>query len=98
MNTSSKSLVAIFKALLLLGSYKKPMPMVNKKLLDGHQQILEKITPLSLPDNPTMDMAIELAQKIENNQRMYLGSTLLVFAPAPIMAPALQMAAISFAV
>ncbi|KAG9287806.1 hypothetical protein G9A89_017401 [Geosiphon pyriformis] len=52
---------------------------------------------LALKDNPTMDMAIELAQRIEDNQRMHLGSTLLVFAPAPVMAPAPQMAATSFA-
>ncbi|KAG9294708.1 hypothetical protein G9A89_008187 [Geosiphon pyriformis] len=51
---------------------------------------------LALKDNPTMDMAIELAQRIEDNQRMYLGSTLPVFAPAPAMAPAPQMAAASF--
>ncbi|KAG9289408.1 hypothetical protein G9A89_007969 [Geosiphon pyriformis] len=31
---------------------------------------------LALKDNPTIDMAIELAQKIEDNQRMHLGSTL----------------------
>ncbi|KAG9306126.1 hypothetical protein G9A89_016030 [Geosiphon pyriformis] len=52
---------------------------------------------LALKDNPTMDMAIELAQRIENNQRMHLGSTLPVFAPAPVMVPAPQMAATSFA-
>ncbi|KAG9303783.1 hypothetical protein G9A89_018680 [Geosiphon pyriformis] len=44
-----------------------------------------------------MNMAIELAQRIEDNQRMHLGFTLPVFAPAPVMAPASQMAAISFA-
>ncbi|KAG9301623.1 hypothetical protein G9A89_016693 [Geosiphon pyriformis] len=43
-----------------------------------------------------MDMTIELAQKLEDNQRMHLGSTLPVFASAPVMALALQMAAISF--
>ncbi|KAG9303758.1 hypothetical protein G9A89_018655 [Geosiphon pyriformis] len=52
---------------------------------------------LALKDNPTMDMAIELAQRIEDNQRMHLGSTLSVFAPVPVMAPASQMAATSFA-
>ncbi|KAG9290765.1 hypothetical protein G9A89_011728 [Geosiphon pyriformis] len=52
---------------------------------------------LALKDNSTMNMAIELAQKIEDNQRMHLGSTLPVFAPAPVMAPAPQMAATSFA-
>ncbi|KAG9297417.1 hypothetical protein G9A89_009501 [Geosiphon pyriformis] len=52
---------------------------------------------LALKDNPTMDMAIELAQRIEDNQRMHLGSTLSVFAPAPVMASAPQMAATSFA-
>ncbi|KAG9293921.1 hypothetical protein G9A89_019259 [Geosiphon pyriformis] len=38
-----------------------------------------------------MDMAIELAQRIEDNQRMHLGSTLSVFAPVSIMASASQM-------
>ncbi|KAG9306130.1 hypothetical protein G9A89_016034 [Geosiphon pyriformis] len=42
-------------------------------------------------------MAIELAQRIKDNQRMHLGSTLPVFAFAPAMAPASQMAAASFA-
>ncbi|KAG9293571.1 hypothetical protein G9A89_005574 [Geosiphon pyriformis] len=42
-------------------------------------------------------MTIELAQRIEKNQRMHLGSTLPVFAPAPVMASAPQMAATSFA-
>ncbi|KAG9305248.1 hypothetical protein G9A89_001510 [Geosiphon pyriformis] len=35
--------------------------------------------------------------RIENNQRIHLGSTLSVFAPAFVMASALQMAATSFA-
>ncbi|KAG9297187.1 hypothetical protein G9A89_019468 [Geosiphon pyriformis] len=48
---------------------------------------------LALKDNPTMDMAIELAQQIEDNQRIHLGSTLPVF--ASVSAP--QMAAASFA-
>ncbi|KAG9299317.1 hypothetical protein G9A89_013965 [Geosiphon pyriformis] len=52
---------------------------------------------LALKDNPTMDMAIELAQRIEDNQRMHLEFILLVFAPAPVMAPTPQMAATSFA-
>ncbi|KAG9294409.1 hypothetical protein G9A89_001914 [Geosiphon pyriformis] len=52
---------------------------------------------LVLKDNPTMDMAIELAQKIKDNQRMHLGSTLPVFAPVPVMASISQIAAISFA-
>ncbi|KAG9297579.1 hypothetical protein G9A89_007654 [Geosiphon pyriformis] len=52
---------------------------------------------LALKDNPTMDMAIELAQKIEDNQRMHLGSTLPIFVLAPVMTPAPQMAATSFA-
>ncbi|KAG9303751.1 hypothetical protein G9A89_018648 [Geosiphon pyriformis] len=52
---------------------------------------------LALKDNPTMDMAIELAQRIKDNQRMHLGSTLPVFAPVPVMASAPQMAATSFA-
>ncbi|KAG9289230.1 hypothetical protein G9A89_022540 [Geosiphon pyriformis] len=106
--------MATFKALLLLGSYKKPMPILSKKSLDRYQQILEKITPLLLSglrtdlsyalwpllvlkDNSTIDMAIKLAQRIENNQRIHLGSTLPVFASAPAMVPALQIAAISFA-
>ncbi|KAG9289414.1 hypothetical protein G9A89_007975 [Geosiphon pyriformis] len=42
-------------------------------------------------------MAIELVQRIEDNQKMHLGFTLPVFASAPIMAPAPQMAAIFFA-
>ncbi|KAG9299327.1 hypothetical protein G9A89_013975 [Geosiphon pyriformis] len=41
---------------------------------------------LALKDNPTMDMVIELAQQIKNNQRIYLGSTLPVFASALVMA------------
>ncbi|KAG9293735.1 hypothetical protein G9A89_019072 [Geosiphon pyriformis] len=52
---------------------------------------------LALKDNPTMDMAIELAQRIEDNQRMHLGFTLPVFASVPVMASAPQMAATSFA-
>ncbi|KAG9287831.1 hypothetical protein G9A89_017426 [Geosiphon pyriformis] len=52
---------------------------------------------LVLKDNPTMDMTIELAQRIEDNQRMHLRFTLPVFASAPVMAPAPQMAATSFA-
>ncbi|KAG9294703.1 hypothetical protein G9A89_008182 [Geosiphon pyriformis] len=47
---------------------------------------------LALKDNPTMNMAIELAQRIEDNQRMHLESTL------PIFASASQVAATSFAV
>ncbi|KAG9295002.1 hypothetical protein G9A89_017796 [Geosiphon pyriformis] len=46
---------------------------------------------LALKDNSTMDMAIELAQKIEDNQKMHLGFILPIFAPAP------QVAATSFA-
>ncbi|KAG9284310.1 hypothetical protein G9A89_007465 [Geosiphon pyriformis] len=52
---------------------------------------------LALKDNPTMDMAIELAQRIEDNQRMHLRSTLPVFASAPVMALTSQMATTSFA-
>ncbi|KAG9306159.1 hypothetical protein G9A89_016063 [Geosiphon pyriformis] len=52
---------------------------------------------LVLKDNPTMNMTIKLAQKIEDNQRMHLGSTLSVFAPASAMASVSQMAAASFA-
>ncbi|KAG9294508.1 hypothetical protein G9A89_009355 [Geosiphon pyriformis] len=44
-----------------------------------------------------MDMAIELAQKIEDNQRMHLEFTLPVFVPVSVMAPASQMTATSFA-
>ncbi|KAG9297153.1 hypothetical protein G9A89_019434 [Geosiphon pyriformis] len=52
---------------------------------------------LALKNNSTIDMAIELAQKIKDNQKMHLGFTLPVFAPVPAMALALQMAAASFA-
>ncbi|KAG9294416.1 hypothetical protein G9A89_001921 [Geosiphon pyriformis] len=52
---------------------------------------------LALKNNPTMNMAIELVQRIEDNQRMHLGSTLPVFAPAPTMALAPQMTATFFA-
>ncbi|KAG9296286.1 hypothetical protein G9A89_014878 [Geosiphon pyriformis] len=52
---------------------------------------------LALKDNPTIDMAIELAQRIEVNQRMHLESTLLVFVSAPVMVLALQIAVTSFA-
>ncbi|KAG9294712.1 hypothetical protein G9A89_008191 [Geosiphon pyriformis] len=52
---------------------------------------------LALKNNPTMDTAIELTQRIEDNQRMHLGSTLPVFASASVMAPISQMAATSFA-
>ncbi|KAG9289243.1 hypothetical protein G9A89_022553 [Geosiphon pyriformis] len=45
---------------------------------------------LALKNNLTMDMAIELAQQIEDNQRMHLEFTL-------VMALASQMTAISFA-
>ncbi|KAG9294701.1 hypothetical protein G9A89_008180 [Geosiphon pyriformis] len=46
---------------------------------------------LALKDNSTMDIAIELVQ------RMHLGFTLSVFAPVFVMAPALQITATSFA-
>ncbi|KAG9292551.1 hypothetical protein G9A89_006922 [Geosiphon pyriformis] len=52
---------------------------------------------LVLNDNSTMDMAIELVQRIKDNQRMHLRSTLLVFALVSIMAPAPQMTATFFA-
>ncbi|KAG9294447.1 hypothetical protein G9A89_001952 [Geosiphon pyriformis] len=52
---------------------------------------------LALKDNSIMDMVIELVQRIENNQRMHLGFTLPVFAPASIMASAPQMAVTFFA-
>ncbi|KAG9300556.1 hypothetical protein G9A89_002434 [Geosiphon pyriformis] len=52
---------------------------------------------LVLKDNLTIDMAIELAQRIEDNQKMHLRSTLPVFAPALVMTPAPQIAATSFA-
>ncbi|KAG9292532.1 hypothetical protein G9A89_006903 [Geosiphon pyriformis] len=51
---------------------------------------------LALKDNFTMDMAIELAQRIKDNQRMHLKSTLPVFAPASAMVPAPQITATSF--
>ncbi|KAG9285317.1 hypothetical protein G9A89_010792 [Geosiphon pyriformis] len=44
---------------------------------------------LTLKNNPTMDMAIELVQRIEDNQRMHLESTLPVFASASVIALAL---------
>ncbi|KAG9289253.1 hypothetical protein G9A89_007498 [Geosiphon pyriformis] len=43
-------------------------------------------------------MAIELAQKIEDNQKIHLRSILLVFVFALVMAPAPQIVATSFAV
>ncbi|KAG9301527.1 hypothetical protein G9A89_008379 [Geosiphon pyriformis] len=52
---------------------------------------------LALKDNPTMDMVIELAQQIEDNQKMYLESTFPVFALVSIMTSAPQMAATFFA-
>ncbi|KAG9297201.1 hypothetical protein G9A89_019482 [Geosiphon pyriformis] len=52
---------------------------------------------LALKDNSTMDMAIKLAQRIEDNQRIHLESTFPVFAPASVMASASQMAAAFFA-
>ncbi|KAG9299275.1 hypothetical protein G9A89_013923 [Geosiphon pyriformis] len=45
-----------------------------------------------------LSYALWLLLRIKDNQRMHLGSTLPVFASAPVMASALQMAAISFAV
>ncbi|KAG9297954.1 hypothetical protein G9A89_018782 [Geosiphon pyriformis] len=44
-----------------------------------------------------MNIVIELAQRIEDNQKMHLESIFSVFALALVMAPAPQMAAISFA-
>ncbi|KAG9300349.1 hypothetical protein G9A89_009973 [Geosiphon pyriformis] len=52
---------------------------------------------LALKNNSTIDMAIKLAQKIEDNQKIHLGSILPVFVLASVMAPAFQMAATSFA-
>ncbi|KAG9284482.1 hypothetical protein G9A89_014086 [Geosiphon pyriformis] len=52
---------------------------------------------LVLKNNPTIDIAIKLAQRIEDNQRMHLRSTVPVFAPAPAMVSALQIAATFFA-
>ncbi|KAG9304106.1 hypothetical protein G9A89_006016 [Geosiphon pyriformis] len=52
---------------------------------------------LALKDNLIIDMTIELVQQIEDNQRMHLGSTLPVFAPASVMTSASQIAAASFA-
>ncbi|KAG9306096.1 hypothetical protein G9A89_016000 [Geosiphon pyriformis] len=43
-----------------------------------------------------MDMVIELVQRIEDNQRMHLGSTLPVFVSALIMTSVPQMAVIFF--
>ncbi|KAG9300520.1 hypothetical protein G9A89_002398 [Geosiphon pyriformis] len=40
-------------------------------------------------------MTIELVQRIENNQRIHLKSTLLVFASAPVMASPKQLEIIS---
>ncbi|KAG9303695.1 hypothetical protein G9A89_018592 [Geosiphon pyriformis] len=102
MNTSSKLLMAIFKALLLLGSHKKPIPMLNKESLDGHQQMLKKTTLHLLLEKQkihsfTKGLKTDLSYafwpllRIEDNQRIHLGSTLPVFAPAP------QMAVTSFA-
>ncbi|KAG9291816.1 hypothetical protein G9A89_012101 [Geosiphon pyriformis] len=121
-NTSFKSLIAISKAFLLLGSHKKLMLMLTQESLDRHQQMLKKKIPLlqpkqkihsftkrlrtdlsyalwpllALKDNSTINMVIELAQRIEDNQRMHLESTLPVLAPASILALASQIAAISF--
>ncbi|KAG9301032.1 hypothetical protein G9A89_015768 [Geosiphon pyriformis] len=53
---------------------------------------------LVLKNNPTMSMAIELVQQIEDNQKIHLKSTLPVFAPASVMASALQMVATFFVV
>ncbi|KAG9301626.1 hypothetical protein G9A89_016696 [Geosiphon pyriformis] len=53
---------------------------------------------LVLKNNLTIDMAIKLVQQIEDSQRMHLGSTLLIFASAFVMASAPVMAVISFAV
>ncbi|KAG9303351.1 hypothetical protein G9A89_013677 [Geosiphon pyriformis] len=52
---------------------------------------------LVLKNNPTMDMTIELAQRIEDNQKMHLGSTLTVFVPALVITPVPQITATSFA-
>ncbi|KAG9302214.1 hypothetical protein G9A89_020648 [Geosiphon pyriformis] len=62
-----------------------------------NQFILCSLASLGPERQSTMDMAIELAQRIKDNQRIHLGSTLPVFAPVPVMAPAPQMAAASFA-
>ncbi|KAG9299272.1 hypothetical protein G9A89_013920 [Geosiphon pyriformis] len=43
-------------------------------------------------------MAIELVQRIENNQRMHLGFTLLVFAFALVITSAPQIATTFFAI
>ncbi|KAG9288441.1 hypothetical protein G9A89_015647 [Geosiphon pyriformis] len=52
---------------------------------------------LALKNNPTINMAIELAQIIEDNQKMHLGFTLPVFAPVSVMASTSQMVTTSFA-
>ncbi|KAG9293585.1 hypothetical protein G9A89_005588 [Geosiphon pyriformis] len=53
---------------------------------------------LALKDNPTINMVIELVQRIEDNQKMHLESTLSVFVSVSVMAPAFQIAANFFAV
>ncbi|KAG9297925.1 hypothetical protein G9A89_018753 [Geosiphon pyriformis] len=53
---------------------------------------------LVLKNNSTIDMTIKLAQKIENNQRMHLESTLPVFVSALIMTSVLYMAITFFAI
>ncbi|KAG9298697.1 hypothetical protein G9A89_012765 [Geosiphon pyriformis] len=69
-----------------------------RKLIKLRTDLSYALWPLlALKDNPTIDMAIELAQRIEDTQKMHLGSTLPVFASAPAMASASQMAATFFA-
>ncbi|KAG9284336.1 hypothetical protein G9A89_007491 [Geosiphon pyriformis] len=70
------------------------------------EHFTQTVTPEPMAQDPLQqnilivlqDIAIELAQRIEDNQRIHLESTLSVFASASIMASALQMTAIFFTV
>ncbi|KAG9290198.1 hypothetical protein G9A89_022174 [Geosiphon pyriformis] len=53
MSTSSKLLVATFKAFLSHGFHKKPMPMSSTELSDKYQQMQEKTIPLLLSERRT---------------------------------------------
>ncbi|KAG9303230.1 hypothetical protein G9A89_013556 [Geosiphon pyriformis] len=70
--------------------------LFHYKRIENRSVICFLVSP-GLKKNLTMDMAIELAQRIEDNQRMYLESILPVFAFASVMAPVSQMTATSFA-
>ncbi|KAG9299975.1 hypothetical protein G9A89_009703 [Geosiphon pyriformis] len=71
---------------------------LERRTQDPREVVTEYIKAIRklIKHNPTMDMAIELVQKIKDNQRMHLRFTLPVFAPASVIAPAPQMAAASF--